>query len=589
MSHRMNDRSLWPRRVAGALVCLVFGSAFGLRGVQGAQGAHRAHLSTDLLVHEGRQTAARKRVILRGTPDEIEAIAERHHLSVIRLLDGDAAVLSVNSAELTDLASDGVVDHISPDARVQLMLTVSNVSTGATQVRTGTNGLLGLLGAYPAVTGKGIGVAVLDSGISPHAALKNVVANVNFVTGTTGTGDVFGHGTHVAGIVGGAPTSVTSQYAGGIAPGASIINVRVLGPDGTGSTSDVIAGMEWVIANRARYNIRVINLSLGHPVTEPSVTDPLCQEVAKATSLGLVVVAAAGNAGKTADGRTILGGIASPGNSPFAITVGALNTWQTTKRSDDSVTTYSSRGPTRYDLAVKPDLVAPGNKIVSLEAAGSYLATNYSWMHVAGSGTNAYARMSGTSMSTPMVSGAVALLLQGNSSLSPARVKLALQSGSTYLPADGLMAGGAGSANFWPTRQLTGATGLTALLQALLGGPSGASFWDAGTLTSRLYKGTGLRVLSLLDTLAALLNPSLLHWGDLNLVGPTNSLSTVPANSLIWGQVASWRNTTNTNVILWGDTVYDPSGNVILWGDSNTTDDYVILWGDSVVTDPDPQ
>jgi hypothetical protein len=63
----------------------------------------------------------------------------------------------------------------------------------------------------------------------------------------------------------------------------------------------------------------------------------------------------------------------------------------------------------------------------------------------------------------------------------------------------------------------------------------------------------------------------------------------VPANSLIWGQVASWRNTTNTNVILWGDTVYDPSGNVILWGDSNTTDDYVILWGDSVVTDPDPQ
>ena len=415
MSHRTNDRSLWPRRIAGALVCLVFGSAFGLHGVQGAQGAHRAHLSTDLLVHEGRQTAARKRVIVHGTPDEVRAIAERHHLAVVRLLDGGGGGSSVNSAELTDLASDGLVDHISPDSRVHLMMTVSNTSTGATQVRAGTKGLLGLLGAYPAVTGKGIGVAVLDSGISSHAALKNVVASVNFVTGTTGTADVFGHGTHVAGIIGGAATSVTNLYAGGIAPDANIINVRVLGADGSGSTSDVIAGMEWVIANRVRYNIRVINLSLGHPVTEPSATDPLCEEVEKATSLGIVVVAAAGNSGKTADGRTVLGGIASPGNSPFAITVGALNTWQTTGRSDDSVTTYSSRGPTRYDLAVKPDVVAPGNKIVSLEAAGSYLSTNYSALHVAGSGTNAYARMSGTSMATPMVSGAVALLLQGKS------------------------------------------------------------------------------------------------------------------------------------------------------------------------------
>ena len=162
---------------------------------------------------------------------------------------------------------------------------------------------------------------------------------------------------------------VTNLYAGGIAPDANIINVRVLGPDGTGSTSDVIAGMEWAIANRARYNIRVINLSLGHPVTEPSVTDPLCEEVEKATSLGIVVVAAAGNSGKTATGQTVLGSIASPGNSPFALTVGALNTWQTPGRSDDSVTTYSSRGPTRYELAVKPDVVAPGNKIVSLEAS----------------------------------------------------------------------------------------------------------------------------------------------------------------------------------------------------------------------------
>ena len=170
----------------------------------------------------------------------------------------------------------------------------------------------------------------------------------------------------------------------------------------------------------------------------------------------MVVVVSAGNAGKSADGQhQVLGGIASPGNSPFAITVGALNTWQTTSRSDDSVTTYSSRGPTKYEFAVKPDIVAPGNKVVSLEANNSFLSNNFSALHVAGGGTNSYMRMSGTSMAAPMVSGAVALLLQGNPSLNPYQIKLALQTGATYLTNDGLMAGGAGSVNFWVSRQET--------------------------------------------------------------------------------------------------------------------------------------
>src|SRR5262249_39356338 len=209
---------------------------------------------------------------------------------------------------------------------------------------------------------------------------------------------------------------------------------------------------------------------------------------------------------KSADGRhEVLGGIASPGNSPFAITVGALNTWQTTARSDDAVTTYSSRGPTKYDLAVKPDVVAPGNKIVSLEANGSYLSINYSALHVAGGGRNGYMRMSGTSMAAPMVSGAIALMLQGNSSLTGSQLKLALQSGASYLPDDGLMAGGAGSVDFWVTRQtLVNGSSLLGLVTGLLGAPSGASFWDAGTMTQRIYDGTGIRLLSLVDFLAAL-------------------------------------------------------------------------------------
>ena len=151
MSHQTQARGLWNRRIAGTLICLIFGSAFG---IQGAQRPHRALLSLDLLSHEGRRTAARKRVIVHGTRAEVQAIAERHRLTPVRVFEDGGAVFSVNSSELTDLASDGLVDHISPDSRVHLMMTVSNTSTGATQVRTGTKGLLGLLGAYPASPAK---------------------------------------------------------------------------------------------------------------------------------------------------------------------------------------------------------------------------------------------------------------------------------------------------------------------------------------------------------------------------------------------------------------------------------------------------
>src|SRR5205085_6056746 len=142
------------------------------------------------------------------------------------------------------------------------------------------------------------------------------------VTGDPSTDDAFGHGTHIAGIIAGtasAANGVTSYYGGGIAPGAKLANVRVLGKDGVGWTSDVIAGIEWAITNRKIYNIKIINLSLGHPVTEPSTTDPLDQAVLKATNAGLIVIASAGNSGKAPDGSPILGGITSPGNSPYAI------------------------------------------------------------------------------------------------------------------------------------------------------------------------------------------------------------------------------------------------------------------------------
>jgi serine protease AprX len=404
------------------------------------------------------------------------------------------------------------------------------------------------------------------------------------VSGDPSTADAHGHGTHIAGIIAGnsgASRYVTSLYRGGIAPDVKLVNVRVLGADGTGWTSDVIAGIEWVIENRDKYDIRIINLSLGHPVTEPSTTDPLCIAVMKATAAGIVVVASAGNSGKAADGAPILGGITSPGNSPYAITVGAMNTKGTVNRSDDVMTTYSSRGPTKFEHAVKPDLVAPGNRIVSLEASGTYLQRNYPQFHMAGNWGNSYMHLSGTSMSAAIVTAGVALLMQGHPNISATQVKIALQSGSTYMWDGGLMGGGAGSVNFWTSRK-TAASGLTSLVSTLVGGvvtpAGGAVFWDSGNMTKRLYAGTGLRLLSLLEAPLAWLTGGYLKWGDLNVIGLTNPLSQTHPNEILWGDVSKW---TADQEILWGDTIYTPEGQEILWGDSRTTEGDEILWGDS--------
>src|SRR5262249_22557045 len=233
----------------------------------------------------------------------------------------------------------------------------------------------------------------------------------------------------------------------GMAPGAHIISLRVLGDDGSGDTSSVINAIDWAIEHRGPYRIRVINLSLGHPVLESYRDDPLCQAVQRAVDAGLVVVAAAGNMGKTADGQPVVGGILSPANTPAVLTVGALNTRGTPDRSDDVMATYSSRGPTRFDWVLKPEIAAPGNKIVAASADGSYLSRTYPERVVSGSGTNAYIELSGTSMSCAVAAGAVALLLQADPSFTPDQVKLVLQLTSSPVAGAGLIEAGAGSLN----------------------------------------------------------------------------------------------------------------------------------------------
>jgi len=304
----------------------------------------------------------------------------------------------------------------------------------------------------PGLTGKGIGVAIIDSGVwAQHSALAgHVVFEKDFVGDGNGTADKYGHGTHVAGIIAGnSPYPQDSLHQTpfrGVAPEANLISLRVMDANGVGSTSDVIRAVYWAIRNKSRFNIRIINLSLGHPVEESYQDDPLCEAVERAVGAGIVVVVAAGNRGSDDAGHSLLGTIESPGNDPYVITVGALNTHGTVARSDDELTTYSSRGPTAIDSLIKPDLVAPGNKIVSAEALGSYLA-GYAGVHTAGVGANAYATLNGTSLSTAVVSGAAALLLDENPNLKPAQVKWALQYSATFMSKVGLVGAGAGSLN----------------------------------------------------------------------------------------------------------------------------------------------
>ena len=575
-------------------------------GIQGSNRDRPAHLSADLVKHQARKTKARARVIVHGTARDIESLASRHRLQIVRRMHGAAVVLA-NSAELSELSRDEDADLLSGDLPVHNSTAISDASTAADQTRAG-DPLIGL--GIPGVNGQGIGVAVVDSGIAPHSALADVVESVSFVTGDPLVTDAYGHGTHVAGIIAGraaAANGVTPDFAGGIAPGAQLVSVRVLGADGSGHTSDVIAGIEWIVANRARLNIRVINLSVGHPVTEACSTDPLCQAVNQAVQAGIVVVVAAGNTGKAPDGRVMLGGISSPGNSPYAITVGALNTLGTVDRSDDTVATFSSRGPTAFDLAVKPDVAAPGVRVLSLEAPGAFLPTLYPSIHSAGGGNNGYMVLSGTSMAAPMVAGGVALLLQGSPNLSPAQVKFALQSGATAIPDAGLMGAGTGSVNFWASRQIA-VDQASSPVMTTVGGEqttaSGASFWDIGTLAARLGAGIGTRVLSAIDASLAFANPSLLTFGDLNLLGLTNPLASLLPKSLLYGAMAAW---TPDPSIAWGTPIQDPQGTAILWGTSDgdailwgtseggdailwgTADGDAILWGTAILTAPDPR
>jgi len=365
---------------------------------------------------------------------------------------------------------------------------------------------------------------------------------------------IYGHGTHVAGIIGGnsqcSESNMTKQFRG-IAPAVNIIALRALNAQGSGTDSAVIAAIDRAIALKTTYNIRVLNLSMGRGVKESYTLDPLCQAVERAWNAGIVVVASAGNMGRYAATKGY-GMISSPGNDPFIITVGALNDKLTTGRADDVMATFSSKGPTLVDHVVKPDLVAPGNGIVSAMAMGTTLTSTLRANAVARSyyisnglgNSSSYFKLSGTSMAAPMVSGAAALLLHKNPNMTPNQVKARLmRTASKTFPRNSV---------------------------SVINGVTYTTYYDAFTVgAGYLDINSALANNDLVTTSLPLSPQTIKVAGKLILKVP---VSTLFGNGLVWGGGLVWG-----DGLIWGDAaIMAESTDSLIWGER-------LIWGESLI------
>lgn len=474
-------------------------------------------------------------------------------LSDLPLVNGVLAQLDGNG--IVNLSNDPNVAYISPDRPLG---TLSNDAGAA------INASAAWRSNY---TGSGIGVALIDSGVNSHRDLNTtgllqlprVVYNQSFVPGNSSAADQYGHGTHIAGLIAGNGASSTgllySKTFKGIAPNAKIINLRVLDQNGTATDSTVIAAIQKAISLKSTYNIRVINLSLGRGVFENYKLDPLCQAVENAWQQGIVVVVAAGNFGRyqATDGYAT---VTSPGNDPYVITVGSMKPMDTATRTDDLIASYSSKGPTLIDHIVKPDIVAPGNLLISTETSNTALysaepSNLVPWSYyVYGGSSNpstSYFTLSGTSMATGVVSGAVADLLQAHSSLTPDQVKARLmKSASKTFPQS--------SSVYDPS------TGITY-----------TSHYDIFTV------GAGY-----LDMAAALANTDLATGTAMSPTAvydaKTGNVFLTRDSSTVWGSSTTWAAPS-----VYGSNVFMSSASNFMWG-ATTTSGSNFMWGASVLS-----
>ena len=586
------------------MIAAVLAAADGPVGAAGRRSRHAERLDVTLRAVLDDSTPNPQRVIIRVRPGKRSAVRQSltaHGDQVLGEHDSiDALTAVVHGKDLEELAGNAAILSVSTDAIVRPHGLLGGLLGGLLKVVVGVlsavvnvvlpNGadtagpvvapavLRQTLGVdNTSLTGRGVGVAVIDSGLEMSAEFQNrVTAFYDFRNGgTVGTvpSDDYGHGTHIAGTIGGSGALSSNASYHGLAPKVKFVILKVLDRNGAGYTSDVIRAIDFAVANRVSLGIHIINLSLGHPIYEPAASDPLVQAVERATRAGVIVVAAAGNYGKNpATGLPGYAGVSSPGNAPSAITVGAVNVQNTVARSDDRIPDYSSAGPTWYDAFVKPDVASPGHNIVAVAAKKGYLYQTYPQLKAADAD---YMNLSGTSMATAVTTGSIALLLEANRaeneypahpSLTPNAVKAVLQYTSVEIRDDAgieynALRTGAGALN------AKGAIDLGRVIDTST--PPGR-WW----LTSTPNRWTAIGGATLVW------NQSVI-WGSTIMWGTTVNINeTAWGSTIMWGTATSWSST-----IMWGTNLVwtDPQSwaNTIMWG-TNTVgqhDGDTIMWG----------
>ena len=361
----------------------------------------------------------------RGTNPAVgKALIAEHGGKVTRdlsIINGFGA--EMGAAKAASLAVEAGIRSVSVNAGVEKTGTVS-----PTQLATSYNASIrSPKGWSDGYTGKGVGVAVIDTGIagdlpdfrvSESDSTSRVIATAVTSPAAGNAEDGFGHGTHIAGLIAGNGTNrpaddpLNGKYAG-VAPDANLIAVKAADEDGNSTVLDVIDGLQFVVDHKDTYNIRVVNLSLRSTVAESYKTDPLDAAVEQAWFSGIVVVAAAGNMGSAADAVSY-----APANDPYVITVGGVDDMGTKDLDDDKLAAWSSRGTTQ-DGVNKPEMVAPGAKLVSTMAPGADYREMCPTCIVDGD----YFRVGGTSMAAAVVSGEAALLIEKYPHCTPDQIK----------------------------------------------------------------------------------------------------------------------------------------------------------------------
>jgi len=397
------------------LVALLAATGLALAGlptIPVLAASNQAHLDREVLKAMQAGRSINVIVVARGDLNVLEADLRRSGLKrTVRVPIAHGVAVQLTPAFIDHLRADANVARLIYDAPVRLTDTPFNPTALATAYPAVVDALPVWSNPLAPLTGQGIGIAVIDSGVASHPDLANrVIVSQNFNPNVIGNDDAYGHGTAVAGIIAGNGTAGLGQYIG-VAPQANLISLRV--NDGTGGapTSAIMNAILWAVVNRNTYNIRVINLSLQASVQESYRTSPIDAAVEYAWLKGLVVVVAAGNSGPNS-------ALYAPANDPYVITVGATDDQGTVASTDDTLAGFSSYGVTQ-DGFTKPDFVAPGRRIITTLAPNSSFALNYPSFLIG----SQYIQLSGTSVAAPVVSGVAALYIESNPTVRPGQLK----------------------------------------------------------------------------------------------------------------------------------------------------------------------